>query len=94
MADGHTAIGGRLPVNTTGGGLSYTHSGMYGMYALLESVRQLRGEAAAQVDGVRTSLTHTIGGMFQAAATAILSTDPRNRPSTSNRRQQTSYALV
>jgi acetyl-CoA acetyltransferase len=74
VADGNTAIGGSLPVNTNGGGLNYTHSGMYGMYALLESVRQLRGEAAAQVEGVTTSLTHTIGGMFQAAATAILST--------------------
>jgi acetyl-CoA acetyltransferase len=77
VADGHTRPGGRLPVNTTGGGLNYTHSGMYGMYALLESIRQLRGEAAAQVDGVTTSLTHAIGGMFQAAATAILSTEAR-----------------
>lgn len=75
VAAGHTAIGGSLPVNTTGGGLSYTHSGMYGMYALLESVRQLRGEAAAQVGGVRTSLTHAIGGMFQAAATVILANE-------------------
>jgi acetyl-CoA acetyltransferase len=75
VADGHTAIGGRLPVNTNGGGLNYTHSGMYGMYALQESIRQLRGEAAAQVDGVTTALTHAIGGMFQAAATAILSTE-------------------
>ncbi|MGE0881864.1 MAG: thiolase [Acidimicrobiia bacterium] len=72
VADGHTAAGGSLPTNTTGGGLSYTHSGMYGMYALLESVRQVRGEAAAQVDGVRTSICHTIGGMFQGAATVIL----------------------
>jgi len=72
--EGHTAIGGTLPVNTSGGGLNYTHSGMYGVYALLESIRQLRGEAAAQVDGVTTSLTHAIGGMFQAAATTILST--------------------
>ena len=75
VADGHTAIGGRLPVNTNGGGLNYTHSGMYGMYALQESIRQLRGEAAAQVDGVTTALTHAIGGMFQAAATVILSTE-------------------
>jgi len=76
VADGNTAIGGSLPVNTNGGGLNYTHSGMYGIYALLESIRQLRGEAAAHVEGVTTSLTHTIGGMFQAAATAILSTEP------------------
>ena len=76
VAEGHTAIGGSLPVNTNGGGLNYTHSGMYGMYALLESIRQVRGEAAAQVDGVTTSLTHAIGGMFQSAATVILSTVP------------------
>jgi len=75
VADGHTAVAGRLPVNTNGGGLNYTHSGMYGMYALQESVRQLRGEAAAQVTGLTTSLTHAIGGMFQAAGTAILSTE-------------------
>lgn len=72
VAGGHTRPDGRLPVNTTGGGLAYTHSGMYGIYALLESVRQLRGEAAAQVDGVQRSLVHTIGGMFHAAATLIL----------------------
>ena len=77
VADGNTAIGGALPVNTSGGGLNYTHSGMYGMYALQESIRQLRGEAAAQVDGVTTSLTHAIGGMFQSAATVILSTETR-----------------
>jgi acetyl-CoA acetyltransferase len=77
VADGNTAAAGRLPVNTNGGGLNYTHSGMYGMYALQESVRQLRGEAAAQVAGLTTSLAHAIGGMFQAAATAILSTERR-----------------
>jgi len=77
VAEGHTAIGGSLPVNTSGGGLNYTHSGMYGMYALQESIRQLRGEAAAQVEGVTTSLTHAIGGMFQSAATVVLSSEER-----------------
>ena len=76
VAAGHTAIGGSLPVNTNGGGLNYTHSGMYGMYALQESIRQLRAEAPAQVDGVRVSLTHAIGGMFQAAATVLLGVEP------------------
>jgi acetyl-CoA acetyltransferase len=75
VAEGHTAIGGSLPVNTNGGGLNYTHSGMYGMYALQESIRQLRREAAAPVAGVQVSLTHAIGGMFQAAATVILGTE-------------------
>jgi acetyl-CoA acetyltransferase len=46
VAEGRTAIGGQLPVNTNGGGLNYTHSGMYGMYAIQESIRQLRGVGA------------------------------------------------
>jgi acetyl-CoA acetyltransferase len=67
-----TAPGGKLPVNTNGGGLSYTHTGRYGMYAIQESVRQLRGTAAAQAPGIEVSLAHGIGGMFAAAGTAIL----------------------
>ena len=64
IAEGHTEPGGDLPVNTNGGGLSYTHTGMYGMFAIQEAVRQLRGEAAAQVDGVRTSFVQGVGGNF------------------------------
>src|SRR5438874_7504104 len=43
IAERNTAPGGKLPLNTNGGGPSYMHSGMYGMYALQESVRQMRG---------------------------------------------------
>jgi acetyl-CoA acetyltransferase len=64
--------GGPLPMNTNGGGLSYTHSGMYGMYALQESVRQLRGTAPAQVEGAKVSVCHGVGSMFSAAGTIIL----------------------
>lgn len=67
----HTAPGGKLPVNTNGGGLSYQHSGMYGMFALQESVRQMRGLAAAQVQDARISVCHGIGSMFSAAGTII-----------------------
>ena len=67
----NTAPGGRLPLNTNGGGLSYMHSGMYGMYALQESVRQLRGIAPAQVPGAKISVSQGIGGMFGAAGTII-----------------------
>jgi acetyl-CoA acetyltransferase len=67
----HTAPGGRLPMNTNGGGLSYMHSGMYGMYAMQESVRQLRGTAAAQIPGAKISVCQGIGGMFAAAGTVI-----------------------
>jgi acetyl-CoA acetyltransferase len=69
----NTAPGGKLPLNTNGGGLSYMHSGMYGMYALQESVRQLRGSAPAQVPGARISVAHGVGGMFGASGTIVLS---------------------
>jgi acetyl-CoA acetyltransferase len=71
----NTAPGGRLPLNTNGGGLSYMHSGMYGMYALQESVRQLRGIAPAQVPGVRISVAHGVGGMFASSGTIVLGND-------------------
>ena len=72
-----TAPGCDFPLNTNGGGLSYTHTGMYGMFAIQESVRQLRGEAAVQLPGVRTSIAHGVGGMFSAAGTLILTNDER-----------------
>jgi acetyl-CoA acetyltransferase len=72
IADGHTAPGGSLPTNTNGGGLSYTHTGMYGMFAILEAVRQLRGEAAAQLADPQVSVVMGNGGMFTAAGTLVL----------------------
>ena len=72
IAAGHTSPGGRLPMNTNGGGLSYAHTGMYGMFAIQESVRQLRGTAAAQVDGVRISVAHGVAAYFAAAGTLVL----------------------
>jgi len=69
----NTAPGGSLPLNTNGGGMSYMHSGMYGMYALQESVRQLRGSAAAQVPDAEISVCHGVGGMFAASGTIIMS---------------------
>ncbi|MCW2864794.1 MAG: thiolase [Actinoallomurus sp.] len=73
IEEGHTSPGGRLPMNTNGGGLSYTHTGMYGMFAMQESIRQLRGEAAAQVPGVEIGVVLGNGGMFMSAATLVLS---------------------
>lgn len=74
IAEGNTEPGGRLPMNTNGGGLSYTHTGMYGMFAIQESVRQLRGEAAAQVEGVKVSVAQGVGGMFMSSGTLVLGT--------------------
>ena len=73
IAERNTAPGGKLPLNTNGGGLSYMHSGMYGMYALQESVRQMRGIAPAQVEGAKISVCHGVGGMFAASGTIIFS---------------------
>ncbi len=75
IAERNTARGGSLPMNTNGGGLSYMHSGMYGMYALQESVRQMRGTAAAQVADARLSVCHGVGGMFAASGTIIMSNE-------------------
>ena len=75
IEEGNTSPGGRLPLNTNGGGLSYTHTGMYGMFAMQESVRQLRGEAAHQVEGVTTSFCQGVGGMFMAAGSLIFTNE-------------------
>jgi len=71
----NTAPGGKLPLNTNGGGLSYMHSGMYGMYALQESVRQMRGIAPAQVPNAKISIAHGVGGMFAASGTIVFSNE-------------------
>jgi acetyl-CoA acetyltransferase len=75
IAAGNTAPGGSLPLNTNGGGLCYAHSGSYGMLCMQESIRQLRGEAAAQIAGLRTSLAHGWGGFWSACATIIFSNE-------------------
>jgi acetyl-CoA acetyltransferase len=72
IAGGNTRPGGKLPLNTNGGGLSYTHTGMYGMFALQESVRQVRGIAPAQVQDVQVAVCHGVGGMFAASGTIVM----------------------
>lgn len=70
---GRAHPGGDMPINTNGGGLSYTHTGMYGMFLLLEAVRQLRDEAFRQVENVTTSFVQGIGMMYGVSGTLILS---------------------
>jgi len=73
IADGAIAPGGRLPVNTNGGGLSYCHPGMYGLFVLMEAVRQLRGECGArQVQDCETAIAHGNGGVLSSQSTVVL----------------------
>jgi acetyl-CoA acetyltransferase len=75
VAGGAIAPGGVLPVNTNGGGLSCVHPGMYGIFALIEAIEQLRGSAGArQIAGAEVALAHGNGGMLSAQTTAILGT--------------------
>ena len=75
VRNGRIAPGGALPVNTNGGGLSYCHPGMYGIFLLIEAARQLRGEAARrQVEGCEVALAHGNGGVLSAQCTTILGT--------------------
>ncbi|MBV9432909.1 MAG: thiolase [Hyphomicrobiales bacterium] len=73
VEDGAIAPGGALPVNTNGGGLSYCHPGMYGIFLLIEATRQLRGECAKrQIEGCEVALAHGNGGVLSSQATVIL----------------------
>jgi acetyl-CoA acetyltransferase len=73
---GRIGPSGQLAVNTNGGGLSYCHPGMYGLFLLIEAVRQLRGECGArQVKDCEVALAHGNGGVLSSQATVILGTE-------------------
>jgi acetyl-CoA acetyltransferase len=73
VQNGGTAIGGRLPVNTSGGFLSFSHAGICGVFTLIEVVEQLRHEAGPrQVDGAALGFVNGVGGVQQAHSAAIL----------------------
>jgi acetyl-CoA acetyltransferase len=75
VADGGIAPGGRLPVNTNGGGLSCVHPGMYGLFTMVEAVTQLRGTAGQrQVPGANLALAHGNGGTLSSQSVTILGT--------------------
>jgi len=80
--DGHAAPGGRFPINTNGGGLSFNHSGMYGMPLLIEAYRQLSGTAEDGVNGdkgkqtsARTCIVNGTGGSLSTTGTLVLMAD-------------------
>ena len=73
VVDRGTGPGGTFPMNTSGGGLSFCHPGMFGIFLLIEAVRQLRGEAGGrQVADVELALAHGTGGALSSSATVIL----------------------
>jgi acetyl-CoA C-acetyltransferase len=79
VENGGIGLGGRLPVNADGGGLSSNHPGMRGIYLVIEATRQLRGGLGdRQVEGAGFALAHGTGGflgLMHSGATLILSKD-------------------
>ena len=72
VADGAIAPGGKLPVNTSGGGLSYCHPGMYGLLVMIEAIRQVRGECGKrQVKDCDIALAHGNGGVLSSQCTVL-----------------------
>jgi acetyl-CoA acetyltransferase len=75
VASGAINPGGRLPVNTNGGGLSCVHPGMYGMFTLVEAIQQLRGECGErQIKDAKLAVAHGNGGVLSSQITNILGT--------------------
>ena len=73
VTGGRIGPGGTLPVNTNGGGLSYCHPGMYGIFTIIEAVRQLRGVCGErQIPGAHIALAHGNGGTLSSQCTLIL----------------------
>jgi len=73
IIDAGIGPGSSRPVNTTGGGLRYCHPGMFGIFLLVEAVRQLRNECGKrQVANARTALAHGFGGILAGNATVVL----------------------
>ena len=75
VADGKLGPGGSLPTNTNGGGLSFTHPGQYGVFLIVEAVRQLRGECGPrQVRDADIAVAHGSGGVLSCMSTLVLGT--------------------
>ena len=76
VANQRTAPGGDFPMNTQGGALSYTHPGMFGIFTVIEGVRQVRGECGPrQVPDARVALCNGTGGVLSSTGTIILGRD-------------------
>jgi acetyl-CoA acetyltransferase len=76
VSGGRIAPGGKLPVNTSGGGLSYCHPGMYGLLVMIEAIRQVRGECGKrQVPGCEVALAHGNGGVLSSQCTVVFGSE-------------------
>jgi acetyl-CoA acetyltransferase len=76
LEGGTMRVGGAMPTNTDGGGLSCCHPGMRGIFLLVEATKQLRGECGPrQVDGARVACVNGTGGWFTATGTVLLGRD-------------------
>ena len=76
VSGGRIAPGGKLPVNTSGGGLSYCHPGMYGLLVMIEAIRQIRGECGKrQVPDCEVALAHGNGGVLSSQCTVVFGSD-------------------
>jgi acetyl-CoA acetyltransferase len=80
VGEGRIAPGGQLAVNTNGGGLSCVHPGMYGIFVMIEAIRQIRRaagdnegprEPGGWIDGTKLSLAHGNGGTLSSQVTTI-----------------------
>ena len=74
----HFESGQKPTLNTDGGGLSSNHPGARGIFLLLESARQLRGESTSQVQGAQLAVAHGNGGNLggtHTGGTVILARD-------------------
>jgi acetyl-CoA acetyltransferase len=80
VSGGRIAPGGALPVNTNGGGLSCVHPGMYGLFVIIEAIRQIRASAGdaeplreqgGWVPNTQLSLAHANGGVLSTQVTTI-----------------------
>ncbi len=78
LADGRMRLGGDLPVNPDGGGLSACHPGMRGLFLIVEATRQLRhqyaeeGTPERQVPDAELAVASGTGGWFCSNGTLVL----------------------
>jgi acetyl-CoA acetyltransferase len=76
VESGALRLGGDLPTNTDGGGLSAVHPGQRGLFLIVEAARQLRGESGQrQVDNAKIACVSGTGGWFCSSGTVLLGSE-------------------